>query len=53
MAREAYEILREVLYEERAATAAEIAGEIFGPKRGFDLPPIPPFAMREPPNFDE
>ena len=51
MEEEARVILRESLERERPKNAADIALELFGPKRGFklDLPPRTPF--RPPPDF--
>jgi antitoxin FitA len=51
MEEEARMILRESLGRERPKNAADIALELFGPKRGFklDLPPRAPFRL--PPDF--
>jgi antitoxin FitA len=53
MEEEARVILRESLEREGPKNAADIALELFGPKRGFklDLPPRVPF--RPPPDFSE
>lgn len=53
MEEEARRILHESLKRERPKNAADLALELFGPKRGFrlDLPPRAPF--RDPPNFSE
>jgi plasmid stability protein len=53
MEEEARNILRESLEHERPKNAADIALELFGPKRGFklDLPPRLPF--RPPPDFSK
>jgi plasmid stability protein len=53
MEEEARHILRESLEARRPETLADIARELFGPKRGFalDLPPRQPF--RPPPDFSE
>lgn len=53
MEEEARNILRELLEHERPKNAADIALELFGPKRGFklDLPPRLPF--RPPPDFSK
>jgi plasmid stability protein len=53
MEEEARNILRQSLGRERPETMADIARELFGPKRGFklDLPPRTPF--RAPPDFTE
>jgi len=53
MEEEARTILRESMDSRSAANAADIALELFGPERGFelDLPPRRPF--RKPPDFGE
>jgi antitoxin FitA len=53
MEEEARVILRESLEQGRPETMADIARELFGPKRGFklDLPPRQPFRL--PPDFSK
>jgi len=53
MEEEARNILRESLEYKRPKNAADLALELFGPKRGFklDLPPRVPF--RPPPDFSK
>lgn len=45
-------ILRTALDQERPATLAQLARELFGPGRGVDLEPHPPVQPREPPKFE-
>ena len=53
MEEEVRNILRASLERDRPKNAADLALELFGPKRGFrlDLPPRTPF--REPPDFSD
>jgi plasmid stability protein len=53
MEEEARQILRESLGRDRPKNAADLALELFGPKRGFklDLPAREPF--RDPPDFSD
>lgn len=53
MEEEARRILRDTVERSRPETMADIARELFGPKRGFkiDLPPREPF--RPPPDFSK
>ncbi len=53
MEEEARQILRESLDRHQPKNAADIALELFGPKRGFKLPPHPRVRFRPPPDFDE
>jgi len=53
MEEEARNILRETLSHEEPKNAADIALELFGPKRGFKLDLPPRGAFREPPDFSD
>jgi len=52
MEEEARCILRDALERERPQNLADLALELFGSERGFDLEPHPPVKPREPPKFD-
>jgi plasmid stability protein len=53
MEEEARHILRDSLDRKPPQTAADIARELFGPKHGIELPPIPRTKMRPPPDFGD
>ena len=53
MEEEARNILRESLERERPETMADIARELFGPERGFELDLPPRVASRPPPDFSK
>ncbi len=53
MEEEARRILRESLDRQRPETIADIALELFGAERGFDLPPHPRVTPRPPPDFSD
>jgi antitoxin FitA len=53
MEEEARRILRDTLDQQQPKNAADLALELFGPKRGFKLPPHPPLKMRPPPDFGD
>lgn len=53
MEEEARNILRESLEHERPETMADIARELFGPGRGFELDLPPRVASRPPPDFSK
>jgi len=53
MEEEVRNILRDTLVRERPKNAADLALELFGPKRGFKLDLPPRGAFRSPPDFSE
>lgn len=53
MEEEARNILRLSLERQRPTNAADLALELFGPRRGFTLELPPRVAFRSPPDFSE
>ena len=52
MEEEVRHILKDAVDRDPPRNLADLALEIFGPKHGIDIGPIPPLNMREPPRFD-
>jgi plasmid stability protein len=45
-------ILKEAVERDPPRNLADLALEIFGPRHGIDLGPLPRLQLREPPRFD-
>jgi len=45
-------ILKDTVDRDPPQNLADLALEIFGPKHGIELEPLPPLDTREPPRFD-